>query len=413
MRCLIFLLLLLSYHVNAQSLRIYHIDVEQGDSTLFVSPNGNTLLVDSGKNGHGPRIKAIMTQAGVNRIDHFVATHYHEDHFGGIDDLASDPEITIVNSYDRGDKLFLPQNKLNEETYIDYENAVGKNADQLTRGETIPLDPEMQVLCVAAGGTVLGEVHEVHAGHENDMSIVLLIKYGNFRYFIGGDIEVTTEGKLADRDLVLDVDVYQANHHGSHTSSSLAFMQDMSPTLIVISNGNHGNHQHPRKHTLNTYENLTPVPIVLQTNKYFKGKQGGNVEDEFIADLETSDQDGTILINVDKTSSSYTVSYRDKSLSFNIKNTTSLSSSIVIESVLPNPAGNDRKNEKINILNKGSTSINLNGWVIRDDRGKVWSLNSLGDISGGQSKTIVRNGMPMSLHNSGDEIILLNSSGQE
>ncbi|MCP3872679.1 MAG: MBL fold metallo-hydrolase, partial [Desulfobacteraceae bacterium] len=65
---------------SASVLTIYHIDVDQGDATLFVSPSGNSLLVDSGKNGHGARIKDVMDQAGITRIDHFVCTHYHEDH---------------------------------------------------------------------------------------------------------------------------------------------------------------------------------------------------------------------------------------------------------------------------------------------------------------------------------------------
>ncbi len=56
---------------SASILTIYHIDVDQGDATLFVSPSGNSLLVDSGKNRHGVRIKDVMDQAGINRIDHF------------------------------------------------------------------------------------------------------------------------------------------------------------------------------------------------------------------------------------------------------------------------------------------------------------------------------------------------------
>src|SRR5688572_21510617 len=92
--------------LSAQDLRIYHIDVEQGDATLFVAPGGKTLLVDSGKNSHGSRIKAVMDDAGVSQIDFFVATHYHEDHYGGIDDLVEDFNIPIVTSYDRGDKQF-------------------------------------------------------------------------------------------------------------------------------------------------------------------------------------------------------------------------------------------------------------------------------------------------------------------
>ena len=69
--CLLLILFLLFTFqtANAQNLRIYHIDVEQGDATLFISPTGKTMLVDSGGNGRGSRIKAVMQDAGVSRID--------------------------------------------------------------------------------------------------------------------------------------------------------------------------------------------------------------------------------------------------------------------------------------------------------------------------------------------------------
>lgn len=100
----------------AQTLRIYHIDVEQGASTLVVAPGGRTLLVDSGKNGHGSRIRNVMSSAGVNQIDRFIATHYHEDHFGGIDDLVN-LNVPVLESFDRGDKEFLPAAKRTEATF--------------------------------------------------------------------------------------------------------------------------------------------------------------------------------------------------------------------------------------------------------------------------------------------------------
>ncbi len=336
------LLVVWALPTNAQTLRVYHIDVEQGDATLFVSPSGHTLLVDSGKNGHGGRIKAVMEQANVTRIDHFVNTHYHEDHYGGIDELESDPGVDIGAVYDRGDKNALPESKLNGDRFVEYENAVGQRAEHLTRGESIQLDPAMSVTCISSGGVVLAEDSPVHGAHENDMSISLLIQFGAFRYFIGGDIESTTEGKIAERDLVLDVDVYQANHHGSHTSSSLEFMTDLSPTVIIISNGNHGGFQHPRQHTLNTYASLDPQPRVFQTNKYLKGDLGGNVEDDFIADLQPTGPEGTILIAVDEATGSYTVSYRDQSLTFQVKRGGAPPATVVIESLLPDPVGLDR-----------------------------------------------------------------------
>ena len=78
-RIFLFLLVTLLFVASssAQTLRFYHIDVEQGAATLVVSPSGKSLLIDAGKNGHGPRIKAVMQEAGVTQIDYFVATHYH------------------------------------------------------------------------------------------------------------------------------------------------------------------------------------------------------------------------------------------------------------------------------------------------------------------------------------------------
>ena len=265
---------------------------------------------------------------------------------------------------------------------------------------------------------MLGETPPVHGNHENDLSISLLVQYDGFRYFIGGDIEETTEDKIESRDLVVDVDVdvdvYQANHHGSHTSSSLEFVRDLHPSAVIISNGNHGGFQHPRQTTLTNLESLTPQPMVFQTNKYLKGGAGGNVPDEFIGDLESSGTDGTILITVDSLSRQYTITYRDSlSHTVNIKSSPEASMDIVIESLLPNPVGSDRENEAVTLRNDGSTPVNLSGWVLRDDINRVWTLSSLGNLGTGQSATVVRNGMPMSLNNGGDTITLIDADNVE
>jgi len=304
----------------AQNLKIYHIDVDQGSATLIITPNRSTLLIDAGKNNHGERIKRILRHEGLNRIDHFVNTHYHEDHFGGIDELARDPDLTIARVYDRGDKALLPPKKLREQTYIDYHTAVGKRAVKLTRGMQIAVDAKITVTCISQGGAVVGEQHPTRGHGENDMSLSLLITYGNFKYFVGGDIEARTENKIAERDLVLDVDVYVADHHGSHTSSTANFMKDMLPSVVVISNGNNNSYYHPRKVTLDTYHSLNPPPVVFQTNKYLGKKvQAGNVPDDFIADLEPTGDEGAILITVNAGQNNFTVSYRDKVKNFLIK----------------------------------------------------------------------------------------------
>src|SRR5687768_9882645 len=89
--------------VQAQTLRIFHIDVESADAALLVMPNGKTLLIDSGGNGKGPRLKRAMDDAGVSQIDVFVNSHYHDDHFGGIDELV-DAGTSVLEAFDRGEK---------------------------------------------------------------------------------------------------------------------------------------------------------------------------------------------------------------------------------------------------------------------------------------------------------------------
>ena len=401
--------------VSAQQLRVYFIDVDQADATLIVSPSGQTLLVDSGRNGHGSRLQAAMQAAGVTQIDHFVATHYHEDHYGGIDDLVN-AGVTVVNSYDRGDKLCcLTDAKRAQQTFIDYENAVGTTAEHLTRGETIPLDPAMTVTVVTSGGVVLGEPDPPeHAGRENDMSIGLLITSGNFRFWVGGDVENPTERKISERDLVMDLDVYQANHHGAENGSLLALLQDMSPTVIVISNGSNRTYDHPRLTTLTRMQALSPAPTIFQTNKYLGGDpEGSNVTDSFIADPETTETDGTITLTVDAGAGTYAIAYGTQSHTFNIKQraTTNV---VVIEALLPNPTSDpDRIAETVTLRNDSSAPVSMDGWMLRDAGGRVWVLTTMGTIGAGASATVQRNGMPVSLNNTTAETIeLLDASGR-
>src|SRR3989454_12703465 len=110
MRALFVLLLILSLAAAApaqtrKTLDIYVLDVEGGNATLFVSPSGESLLIDTGNIGAGAprdagRIIAAMKDAGVQQIDHLITTHWHGDHFGGMAELAS--KGTIREFIDHG-----------------------------------------------------------------------------------------------------------------------------------------------------------------------------------------------------------------------------------------------------------------------------------------------------------------------
>ena len=93
-----------------------------------------------------------------------------------------------------------------------------------------------------------------------------------------------------------------------------------------------------------------------------------------------------------------------------IKNLGHQPSAVVIESLLPNPDGTDRINEKVMLRNGSGSAVSMTGWTLEDESGRIWALVSLGSINPGQSVAIRRNGMPMSLDNGGDKISLFNAS---
>ena len=400
----------------AQTLRIYYIDVEQADAALVVMPNGKTLLIDSGKNGHGSRIKAVMDLAGVTRIDAFVNSHYHEDHFGGIDDLVN-RGVAVLEAYDRGKKEFVDEGDLDNGTFEDYMAAVGEDAHPLRPGDTFDLDPLVTVTCLAASGLVTGEPDgPPPSNDENELSVSLVLSFAGFKAYFGGDTHTPTEVKIAALDLVTDVDLYKSNHHGSDTSSSQALMNDLQPSLIVISNGSHGTYKHPRQSTLQRYKTLLSAPVILQTNKCKKSLPCDNMPDAFIADPQSGDKDGTILITVDAATGSYTARYAASTLPpFPIKNPAgpqpTASSTVVIESLLPNPVGADEQREEVTLRNRGATGVSLAGWHLRDRSGLRWNLT--GTLGAAQIVTFRRNGQAMTLNNQGDEIVLLDQSSTE
>ena len=236
-------LLLGSLAMAEGDLVITCVDVGQGDCTLIQSPSGRTLLFDGGKNGRGEDIVVPFLQSvGIDTLDFMVASHYHEDHIGGLDEVFE--AIPVREAvYDRGwDYHTL--------TYNSYASTVAAKRQTLVPGQVIDLGEGVTATCVALNSNDQLSPPYDDSSEENEYDVCLLIEYGGFDFFQAGDL---TGGGLSYEDietsvapLVGDLDVYHVSHHGSLSSSNPFFLQTVQSEVAVISVGDNS-YGHPEQ----------------------------------------------------------------------------------------------------------------------------------------------------------------------
>lgn len=246
------LLFLLSAPARAaQKLNAYFIDVEGGQSTLVVSPSGESMLIDTGWPGErdAGRILAACRRAGVKRIDYLVITHYHLDHVGGVPDLAK--QIPIRTFVDHGPSV--EKDADGEKLFTAYAPVRAKGPHLLAKpGEKIPISG-MHVEIVSAAGQVLEQpLPGARAPNpacasspaqqadtsENAQSVGLVISYGKFRLVDLGDLTWNKELDLMCPDNNLGTTtVYLTSHHGLSISGSPALVDALHPLVAIMNNG--------------------------------------------------------------------------------------------------------------------------------------------------------------------------------
>jgi beta-lactamase superfamily II metal-dependent hydrolase len=239
------------------ALRIYFADVEGGQATLFVAPDGESLLIDTGNPGPRDtgRILGLAHAAGIAKIDDLVVTHYHTDHVGGLPELAAGIPIGrfIDHGVNREDDS--AQGGATVKAWTAYQAVLAQGHAQhlvVKPGDTLPLKA-IRAQVVSADGELLASPLP-SAGQpnpacdasplkpaedsENDRSVGLLITFGRLRILDLGDLTWARE-----RDLVCpanklgQVDVYIVSHHGLDRSGSPALVDAIAPRVAIMDNG--------------------------------------------------------------------------------------------------------------------------------------------------------------------------------
>ena len=239
----------------AESLRVYFVDVEGGQATLFVTPEGQSLLIDTGWDGNNGRdanrIVAAAKLAGVKQIDYLLITHYHRDHVGGVAALAD--RIKIGTFVDHGPNQ--EDSDVTREDYAAYEKLLPKARHlTLTPGKGLPMKGITVRALTSAGEHITeplpgaGEANPYCDAEpkppsdatENPRSLGTLITYGNFKFLDLGDLTKDKELELAcPNNLIGTVDLFLVTHHGFNQSNSKALVWALHPRVAIMNNGAH------------------------------------------------------------------------------------------------------------------------------------------------------------------------------
>lgn len=236
-----------------KALQIFFIDVEGGQSTLFVTPAGQSLLIDTGWGYNAfrdaNRIVAAAKLAKIKKIDYVLITHYHTDHVGGVPQLAQ--KMTVEHFVDHGPNH--EDSKATQMLYAEYEKAIaGIDHIILKPGDKLPIKG-MEVTAVSADGNVIsqalpgaGAANDACSGiqqkasdpSENARSLGVVIQFGKLRIVDLGDLTWNKELDLmCPNNKLGKADIYIASHHGLDQSNSPALVHALQPRVAVIDNG--------------------------------------------------------------------------------------------------------------------------------------------------------------------------------
>jgi beta-lactamase superfamily II metal-dependent hydrolase len=296
----------------AQTLQVYFIDVEGGQATLFVSPSGESLLVDTGWPDAGgrdaDRIVSAAQLAGVKQIDYLVVTHYHIDHVGGVPQLAE--RIPIRTFVDHGPSVeSRPQA---DQLFSAYKSVRDKAKHLLAKpGDLIPIRG-IDVRVLTAAGSLIskplpgaGAPNPLCAGakrkaddpSENAQSIGLLITYGKFRMIDLGDLTWNKELGLACPDNKIGtVEVYLSTHHGLDQSGAPPLVQALHPLVAIMNNGAKKGGSPEAWQTIHSSPGLEDI---WQLHYALEAGKANNAPEAFIANLEERCQGNWIKLSAE------------------------------------------------------------------------------------------------------------------
>lgn len=195
------------------------------------------MLIDGGNNNDGKLLVEYFKEQNIKEFKYIVATHPHEDHIGGLDEIIDNFNVK---------KIYMPNAITTTKTFEDLLDAIERKNLSFTVptiGEKFKLGNS--TFTVIYTGTDTTDL--------NNTSIVLKMTYQNTSYLFTGDATEKTEEKILNQDITADI--LKVGHHGSAYSTTNQFLKKVNPKYAIISVGQDNKYNHPAISTINKLKN--------------------------------------------------------------------------------------------------------------------------------------------------------------
>ena len=241
-------------------LKVYFLDVGQGDAMFIEAPNGNQVLIDGGPDGK------VLSELGKimpfydHDINLIALSHPQEDHAAGL--------IEVLKKYDVKNILWA-EGEYNSPIFGTWREAVkDENAEEIdaVAGKTIDLGNGVILMVLFPTNSTSGSFVK----NPNDNSVVIMLEYKENGFLFTGDAEAAIERKLVGMGTDLKEDVLKVGHHGSNTSTTEGFLSKIKPQVAVIEVGAKNRYGHPRKEVLSRLD--------MNNTKYYRTDNDGTIK---------------------------------------------------------------------------------------------------------------------------------------
>lgn len=236
--CLLIVLILINFiiYIFPQKLRIFFIDVGQGDSTLIITPDKKTVLIDGGGSDSFDVGKKVLLPYLLDRrilkIDYVLISHFDTDHATGVAQILGKIDVSSI--------ILTRQLE---------ENDIYRHILSIAKEKKIKLIYVKEGDVLKIGGIKISIIHPENKlminNPMNNNSIVCKVEYNSFSMLLTGDIEMEAEELILRKNINLKADVLKVAHHGSKTSTTGEFLKAINPKVALIGVGKNNNFGHP------------------------------------------------------------------------------------------------------------------------------------------------------------------------